>query len=89
VVAEACRSYGPANEWAMVAIERAWGHLRAPVVRVAGRDTPVPFANSIEAGVWPNADDVAAAVRTVMASGRSGGQPGHPGAVDGGSAAWP
>ena len=63
VVAEACRSYGPANEWAMVALERAWGQLRAPIVRVAGRDTPVPFANSLEDGVWPDADDVVQAIR--------------------------
>ena len=53
VVAEACRSYGPANEWAMVAMEQAWDRLRAPIVRVAGRDSPIPFANSLENGVWP------------------------------------
>jgi len=72
VVAEACRTYGPANEWAMVALERAWGQLRAPVVRVAGRDTPVPFANSIEKGVWPDSGDVVAAISTVMAGAGSG-----------------
>jgi pyruvate dehydrogenase E1 component beta subunit len=66
VVAEACRSYGPANEWAMVASERAGDRLLAPVVRVAGRDTPVPFANSLERGVWPGADDIADAVRGLM-----------------------
>lgn len=66
-VAEACRQYGPANEWAMVAMERAWDQLKAPVLRVAGRDSPVPFANSIENGVWPSTDDVVAAVRSVMA----------------------
>ena len=67
VVAEACRGYGPANEWAMVAMERAWDQLRAPVVRVAGRDSPVPFANSLENGVWPSTEDVVAAIRRVMA----------------------
>lgn len=66
VVAEAVRQYGPANEWAMVAIEQA-GSLKAPVVRVAGRDSPIPFANSLERGVWPDAQDVVAAIRRVMA----------------------
>lgn len=67
VVAEACRSYGPANEWGMVAIEAAWDRLKAPVVRLAGRDSPIPFANSIENGVWPGTHDVVDAVRAVMA----------------------
>jgi pyruvate/2-oxoglutarate/acetoin dehydrogenase E1 component len=67
VVAEACRSYGPANEWAMVAMERAYDRLKAPIVRVAGRDSPIPFANSLEGGVWPGTDDVVAAIRRVIA----------------------
>jgi acetoin:2,6-dichlorophenolindophenol oxidoreductase subunit beta len=64
VVAEAVRQYGPANEWAMVAIERA-GPLKAPVVRVTGRNSPIPFANSLEHGVWPGTEDVVAAIRQV------------------------
>jgi pyruvate/2-oxoglutarate/acetoin dehydrogenase E1 component len=67
VVAEACEQYGPANEWAMVAIERAWDRLKAPIARVAGRNSPIPFANSLENGVWPGTDDVVAAIRGVMA----------------------
>ena len=76
VVAEACRSYGPANEWALVAIEHASDRLKAPVVRVAGRDTPVPFANSIEAGVWPDSDDIVRGIRAVIGAG-SGSQAGR------------
>jgi pyruvate/2-oxoglutarate/acetoin dehydrogenase E1 component len=62
-VAEACEQYGPANEWAMVAIEQAWDQLKAPVVRVAGRNSPIPFANSLENGVWPSTEDVVRAAR--------------------------
>ena len=47
-VAEAVRQYGPANEWAMVAMERASDRLRSPIVRVAGRNSPIPFANSLD-----------------------------------------
>lgn len=65
VVAEACTSYGPANEWAMVAMEEAFDYLHAPVVRVAGRDSPVPFADSIEKGVWPTPESVLEAVERV------------------------
>lgn len=67
LVAEACRSYGPTSEWGMVVIEGAFDYLQAPVTRVAGRDTPIPFADSIEKEVWPETDDVINAIRTVMA----------------------
>jgi pyruvate dehydrogenase E1 component beta subunit len=52
-VAEASEQYGPANEWAMVAMEQAWDRLRAPIVRVAGRNPPIPFANSLQNGRCP------------------------------------
>lgn len=67
LVAEAVKDYGPTGEWAMAVTEQAFDYLRAPVVRVTGRNSPVPFANSIENGVWPGTDDVVQAVRRVMA----------------------
>jgi pyruvate dehydrogenase E1 component beta subunit len=67
VAAEACRSYGPTAEWGMIAMEQAFEYLKAPIVRVAGRDTPIPFADSIERGCWPQVDDVVGAIRKVMA----------------------
>ena len=66
VVAEACRSYGPTGEWGMVVMEQAFDYLQAPVVRVTGRHSPIPFADSIEKGVWPETEDVVGAVRRVM-----------------------
>ncbi len=56
----------------MVAVEQAWDRLQAPVVRVAGRNSPIPFANSLENGVWPGTQDVIDAIRTVMAGRASG-----------------
>jgi pyruvate/2-oxoglutarate/acetoin dehydrogenase E1 component len=67
VVAEACRSYGPTGEWGMVVMEQAFDYLQAPIVRVTGRNSPVPFADSIEQGVWPDTHDVVNAIRNVMA----------------------
>ena len=66
VVAEACRSYGPTGEWGMVVMEQAFDYLQAPIVRVTGRNSPVPFADSIEDGQWPDTDDVVGAIRKVM-----------------------
>jgi pyruvate dehydrogenase E1 component beta subunit len=67
LVAEACRSYGPTGEWGMVVMEQAFDYLQAPIVRVTGRTTPIPFADSIEKGVWPETEDVVQAIRRVMA----------------------
>ena len=66
VVAEACRSYGPTGEWGMVIVEQAFDYLQAPIVRVTGRNSPIPFADSIEKGVWPETHDVVDAIRSVM-----------------------
>ena len=66
LVAEACRSYGPTGEWGMVVMEQAFDYLEAPIVRVTGRHTPIPFADSLEKGVWPEARDVTNAIRKVM-----------------------
>ena len=66
VAAEACRSYGPTGEWATVAMEQAFDYLQAPIVRVTGRNTPIPFADSLEKGCWPEVEDFVQAIRTVM-----------------------
>ena len=47
-------------------------HLQAPVVRVTGRNSPIPFANSLENGVWPDTQDVIDAIRASV-SGRAPG----------------
>lgn len=65
VVAEACRSYGATGEWGMVVMEKAFDYLQAPIIRVTGRTSPVPFADSIEDGQWPDTDDVITAIRKV------------------------
>jgi pyruvate/2-oxoglutarate/acetoin dehydrogenase E1 component len=67
LVAEPCRSYGPTGEWAMIVVERAFDYLQAPIIRVTGRFSPIPFADSLEKGVWPETDDVVQAIRRVMA----------------------
>jgi TPP-dependent pyruvate/acetoin dehydrogenase alpha subunit/pyruvate/2-oxoglutarate/acetoin dehydrogenase E1 component len=44
------------------------GRLRAPVVRVASKDVPMPFAPALEAAVLPSRDQIRAAVRDVLAN---------------------
>ncbi len=69
VVQEACKTAGVAAEWGMLIYENCFDWLDAPVVRVAGEDVPIPYANSLESRVWPRADDIAQAVRKVMYAG--------------------
>jgi pyruvate dehydrogenase E1 component beta subunit len=67
LAAEASRSYGPTGEWALVTMEKAFDYLKAPPIRVTGRNSPIPFADSLEKGVWPETEDVVKAIRQVMA----------------------
>ena len=45
----------------------AFGHLDAPVKRVAGAFSSIPYADSLEKAVLPQDDDVLAAAREVLA----------------------
>ena len=65
LVSEACRLYGPTGEWAMTVMENAFEYLQAPIKRVTGRHSPIPFADSIEKGVWPETNDIITAIRAV------------------------
>jgi pyruvate/2-oxoglutarate/acetoin dehydrogenase E1 component len=46
-------------------MERAFDYLDAPVVRVAARDVPIPASGPLEAAVFPNADDIVEACRSL------------------------
>jgi pyruvate dehydrogenase E1 component beta subunit len=51
--------------------ERAYGRLAAPPRRLAGSDTPMPYAESLAKLALPDAGAIAAAARAVL-SGTSG-----------------
>jgi pyruvate dehydrogenase E1 component beta subunit len=55
-----------ASEISALVAERAFGALKAPVLRVARPPVPVAYAPPLEAYVTPTADKIAAAVRKVM-----------------------
>jgi pyruvate dehydrogenase E1 component beta subunit len=61
VVTEAHQSFGPASELAARVQEQAFYSLEAPVIRVAGYDTPYPVSR-IEDDWLPNIDRVLAAL---------------------------
>ena len=46
--------------------EHAFTALDAPIVRVAGKDTPMPYAKNLERAAIPQSDDVVQAAITIL-----------------------
>lgn len=63
VAHDAVEQFGPGAEITARIVERAFWHLDCPPVRVAGKNSPVPFSPPLERAWLPSADKVADAVR--------------------------
>jgi pyruvate dehydrogenase E1 component beta subunit len=57
---------GVGAEIASIMMEHAFDYLDAPVVKVAGKDVPLPYAANLEKLVLPQAEDIAAACRSIF-----------------------
>jgi len=66
VVHEAHRRAGFGGEIAATVAEHAFDALRAPVMRVASRDVPIPMAPNLERFVLPSVGDIVHAVRRTV-----------------------
>ena len=60
---EAARNCGFGAELAARAAEAAFSYLDAPILRVAGKDCPVPYCKDLEDEVLPQKKDLEAALR--------------------------
>ena len=68
VVHEAPRFGGFGGEIAaQICDSEAFFHLDAPVRRLAGREVPIPYNRTLEAGVVPTAEGIATAARSLLA----------------------
>jgi pyruvate/2-oxoglutarate/acetoin dehydrogenase E1 component len=63
VVHEDTRTGGIAGEIAALVCENAFDHLDAPISRVTGLDTPVPYSPPLEAEFLPSVEKVSVAAR--------------------------
>jgi pyruvate dehydrogenase E1 component beta subunit len=63
---EACERGGVGGDIAAMVVEQAFFDLDRPIVRVAGRNTPIPFSLNLEKLCVPSADDVFSAVVGMM-----------------------
>ena len=66
VVHEACRTGGFGAEIAAIVAEKAFDYLDAPIKRVAGLDSPIPFHPKLEDHVIPNENDIKVAALEIM-----------------------
>ena len=66
VVHEAVKRGGFGAEIAAVLMEKAMDDLDAPVVRVAARNVPMPYNDSLEKATIPSREDILAAVRQLV-----------------------
>ena len=66
IAQEAVKRGGVASDVAATVAERALDELRAPIIRVAGKNTVIPFNLTLERAAIPQVEDIAAGIRTVM-----------------------
>jgi pyruvate dehydrogenase E1 component beta subunit len=66
VVEEGWPACSIAAEVIAVVMEQGFDHLDAPVLRVTNQDVPLPYANNLEKAALVKADDVVAAVRSIL-----------------------
>jgi pyruvate dehydrogenase E1 component beta subunit len=67
VVHEAIKRGGYGGEIAAMVAEEAFDDLDAPPRRLAGLETPIPYAQPLELGVVPQVADIVAAARELVA----------------------
>jgi pyruvate dehydrogenase E1 component beta subunit len=65
-VEEGYPRFSVTSELAAEIMTHAFDYLDAPVARVAGKDVPMPYASNLEKLALPNADEVVAAVKSVL-----------------------
>ena len=65
VVEEGWQQSGVGAEVAARIMEHAFDYLDAPVLRVSGKDVPMPYAANLEKLALPSAAEVVAAAKTV------------------------
>lgn len=66
IVHEACKTSGYGGEVATVIMENAFDYLDAPIKRVTGLDTPIPYAFHLEQAVIPNPDWIIKGVKALF-----------------------
>jgi acetoin:2,6-dichlorophenolindophenol oxidoreductase subunit beta len=73
IAQEAVKRGGVGSDVAAIVAEQAFDALRAPIVRVAGMNTTIPFNLALEKAAVPQVADIVAGVRSVVGAGSAAG----------------
>ena len=66
IVHEACERGGVGGDIAAMVAREGFDDLDAPILRVAGKNTPIPFNLELEKACVPSVNDVVSAVRSIL-----------------------
>ena len=67
IVHEAVKTGGFGGELAAIIAEsEAFGYLDAPIVRLAGKDIPIPYNRNLELNAVPQVEDIVAKARDIV-----------------------
>jgi pyruvate dehydrogenase E1 component beta subunit len=66
VVHEACKRGGVGGDIAAMLMEQAYDDLDGPVLRIAGRNTPIPYNLKIERACVPSVEEIVAGVLSIL-----------------------
>jgi acetoin:2,6-dichlorophenolindophenol oxidoreductase subunit beta len=67
IVHEACKTGGFGGELAaVIAGSEAFDYLDAPIIRLAGRDMPIPYNRNLETHAVPQVDDIVESARKLV-----------------------
>jgi pyruvate dehydrogenase E1 component beta subunit len=66
IVHEACKRGGVGGDIAAMIAEEAFDYLNAPIIRVAGLNTPIPFNLALERACTPGVEEICRAVKGVL-----------------------
>jgi pyruvate dehydrogenase E1 component beta subunit len=73
IAQEAVKRGGVGSDVAAIVAEQAFDALKAPIVRVAGLNTTIPFNLALEKAAVPQVADIVAGVRSVIGAGSAAG----------------
>lgn len=66
IVHEACKRGGVGGDISARVMEEAFDDLDAPIIRVAGKDTTIPFNLDLESQCIPSVEDIVAVVQSIL-----------------------
>lgn len=66
IVHDAVKTGGVGGEIAALIAEKAFPYLKAPIVRIAGKDVPIPFNKKLEQASVPQVEDIKKAAERLM-----------------------